>query len=358
MIKTNIKVILNFCLTDKSYTLIREIYYSLLDTRSNPFYPLSCYLQGCSSYLFKSKSVNIVNSTIRGIVVDSKIKFPSLLISTNTGLFLFKGNELIQLFSGYRFHGTSNIGSTWITTEISEGHKFGRIIKFKIGADGVLDVKEIFRTPCQYFHQADFVGEYLYVTDSSWATFGDRLHKMKFSKDMSKLESHVSVKLERPDNYIHINSIYSVNGKQFIMFHNNTILRGVKSVIMEYDLEWNFVEQHEIGGTHAHNIFALKSGLCFLDSAKGRMIWGGKSIEVSDGFTRGLAVSDKYIFVGSSIRQERSERYDTAPSIYLFEKETLKKLSCVKLPNIGDITEIRIIDEVDYTRSNHAFLKL
>jgi hypothetical protein len=86
-----------------------------------------------------------------------------------------------------------------------------------------------------------------------------------------------------------------------------------------------------------------------LEVTSGDTIWQFDQDQV---MSRGLAVTDEYIFVGISQFGNRLERYWKTGGICVIDRKTFKMIDMVEIPGSGDIQEIRIIGEKDYCHND------
>jgi hypothetical protein len=63
--------------------------------------------------------------------------------------------------------------------------------------------------------------------------------------------------------------------------------------------------------------------------------------------TRGLAVSEDYLFVGRSMYSERKTRAWQTGGLWIIDRKSLRTMDYIPLPGSGDVQEIRLIDHLD-----------
>ena len=146
----------------------------------------------------------------------------------------------------------------------------------------------------------------------------------------------------------HFNSVYKNANKVFVVAHNYDRPSEV------WVLTWpdlNILETIVTQSHWAHNVWNGELGLVVCNSKAGDLqnVLTGETLWSSnqDGvITRGLAVSDRYIFVGCSTYNERKERYWKNGGIWIIDRQTLQTVDKIVLPGSGDVQEIRFVGNV------------
>ena len=140
----------------------------------------------------------------------------------------------------------------------------------------------------------------------------------------------------RPGN--HFNSVHKVGDKVFFLAHNN----GRPSEIRE--LTWpelRVIGVKQSNAFWAHNIWIGERGFVICDSKNGSLyeLNSQKTIWRQPGesklFTRGLCVSDEYIFVGYSQHSERKDRYWNNGGVWVLDRENRKILILFHYPELA-----------------------
>lgn len=200
----------------------------------------------------------------------------------------------------------------------------------------------------QQAHQIEWVEDKILVTDTgnnslaifdSQARFLDRIYFNEIrqdDKDRGRLGNH-------------FNSVHRVEDKVYVVAHNYEKPSEV------WVLGWpdlKILGKLETRAAWAHNVWQGEWGLVICDSKHGSLyeVSSGETIWRSDdpqAFTRGLAVSDDYIFVGSSIYQERKERFWKSGKLWILDRKTLRLLDEIPLPGSGDIYDLRLVGQMD-----------
>lgn len=151
----------------------------------------------------------------------------------------------------------------------------------------------------------------------------------------------------------HVNAVLIHSGNLFINLNNNG---SRESQIYSYKLENiinssnknMFFEPEKIFNIseiyHTHDLFNLDCDIIFCDSHKGKIIRlsDQKNIYKVDGWARGIARIDKKLFIGSSMRSNRSTRYTSNLDAKLYRINLLDnniELETV-LPQCGQLNDI------------------
>lgn len=156
----------------------------------------------------------------------------------------------------------------------------------------------------------------------------------------------------------HFNSIFYKHDKVYLAAHNFD--KG--SYILE--LSWPSLEQIsdpkklEISGIH--NLWITNEGqwiVCdsnagaLVDANNGEIIWANNL----QGFTRGLAASDSYLFVGNSeLTSKRDVRTESQSGIWILDRNTWNVCDYIQLGEFGCVNEVRIYDQPDDCHQSNA----
>lgn len=147
----------------------------------------------------------------------------------------------------------------------------------------------------------------------------------------------------------HFNSIHRSGVRVYVVAHNYDRPSEV------WELTWpdlNIVTTRVSQAGWAHNLWDSEWGMVTCNSKAGTLhevisnetLWAPKEEGI---LTRGLAVSEEYVFVGRSLHNERKERYWKDGGIWVLDRKTLKTLDKILLPGSGDVHEIRLIGVLD-----------
>jgi len=147
----------------------------------------------------------------------------------------------------------------------------------------------------------------------------------------------------------HFNSVHKSGEQVYVVAHNYDRPSEV------WELTWpdlQIVTNRVSRAGWAHNVWVNEWGLVICNSKAGTLyevlsgetLWTPKEKGV---MTRGLAVSDDYIFVGCSLHNERKERYWKDGGIWIVDRKTLTTIDKITIPGSGDVHEIRLVGVPD-----------
>jgi len=198
-------------------------------------------------------------------------------------------------------------------------------------------------------HQIAFYEGKLFITDTSL----NRIHIYDLS--LKKKLTILNLGKVRKDVH-HINTIKIHNSSLLIGLNN----RGNKeSEVMFIPLEKINFSQKKIdafnifekiikinGLYHSHDLEPFHDDFLINSSHDSQVVSfkTGKSLLKTNGFSRGLAIDTKYIYVGISPLVSRSERYSKTidGKVQLFDFKTFKLLHEIILPGANQVNDILI----------------
>jgi len=156
-------------------------------------------------------------------------------------------------------------------------------------------------------------------------------------------------------NYNHFNSILINDNKLFLVAHNHSR----PSQVYMYSYPQLKLKQKLSLGSQAHNLYADKNEIYVCDSLGSMDVVSqkGSRYGIGAGYVRGLAVSEAFVFAGSSKKAKRAERQSGDCHIFKFNRETRKLIKKINLKGAGNIYDIRILDEYDHAHQIEPFLK-
>lgn len=155
----------------------------------------------------------------------------------------------------------------------------------------------------------------------------------------------------------HFNSVHLFQERVWVVAHNHTL----PSVLWE--LSWPSLEvmnKIQTGASWAHNIWVGNLGKVICDSKHGSLyeVDSGETIWKADEqpiVSRGLAVTNDYIFVGCSEYGDRGARKWNNGGLWIIDRHSLKTIDKVIFPGSGCVNEIRLIDEPDECHNGIIF---
>tara|TARA_Y100000389_G_scaffold117477_1_gene114704 strand:- start:678 stop:1577 length:900 start_codon:yes stop_codon:yes gene_type:complete len=197
-------------------------------------------------------------------------------------------------------------------------------------------------------HQMKYHKGYIFMTDCG-------LNRIIFYNLKSSGYKYLNIGKIRSD-INHLNAVMIYGDRLLIGLNNN----GRKcSEIYEYNLDSvlksndvNIYLEPDIIHTlhdiqHTHDIHILKSNLVFCDSHEGKvyMLKDLRCIYKIDGWARGLCSNSDELYVGSSVRSMRSERYTSNLDAKIYKidlSDSLINLEVV-LPNCGQVNDMVLV---------------
>lgn len=155
----------------------------------------------------------------------------------------------------------------------------------------------------------------------------------------------------------HYNSVHKVKENIYLVAHNH----GRRSSV--YHFSWPHFELQRIISTDAewaHNLWPCEHGFLICNSKHGSLydiesgqtVWKATEKPI---FTRGLAATEDYIFVGRSELGKRKDRTCNTGGVWVLDRHSLKTLDVFKFPGSGCVNEVRLISGVDDCHNGVAF---
>jgi len=113
-------------------------------------------------------------------------------------------------------------------------------------------------------------------------------------------------------------------------------------------------------GRDIHSVFVDGELLYVGDSGNGRltilnMVTKEETYVNLGMWTRGIAVTKKYILVGTSIFSPRRNRLLGHGQVSLLDRKTLEVLDTKVFDDVGAVMEVRVVDEHDYAHNEIQF---
>nr|BAO20179.1 hypothetical protein [Sphaerisporangium sp. SANK 60911] len=234
-------------------------------------------------------------------------------VTTSKGLFLWRGDELRHLVPGPTFGLTVGPDGTLYVFQQTGHH--GRVLRVRHDEE-TAKVSTWIWGLSRWVHQIDFVGEHLLVTD----TWRNRVLAYRALPGVRRL--HAS----RPDwtlfvgedsrdgrfspGYHHVNSVYRHGDLLYVMAHNHSLHTGRESEIWTFGPGRGLAGVEPTRGRCCHNVVLRDGKLMFCRSLEGTLAYDGADVFTTDGFTRGLSVTEDAVLVGVSRFAEDPARRD------------------------------------------------
>jgi hypothetical protein len=143
----------------------------------------------------------------------------------------------------------------------------------------------------------------------------------------------------------HFNSVHRIDDRIFVVAHNYDRPSEV------WELSWPELKVQDVKSgqsSWAHNYWECEWGRIICNSKAGSIyeLNSGETIWHSgeeNAMTRGLAATDRYIFVGYSSHNIRKQRSWKTGGIWVIDRKTLQTVDKILLPGAGDVHEIRVV---------------
>ena len=288
---------------------------------------------------------------------ESELGFDAVL-TTTTGIYLTNGDRTVRLLNGH-FTGLTRYAGCFFAAEERSRLKRSRIISFRLDGARAVAVRGFYTSPNRGgFHQIDFVGPHLHITDTN----NNRIIVLDSSGRVrfAIYPNHVHAENRRnqeldPLFYNHYNSLLARGDNLFVLANNATNKSGRPSQVYALALDsLNARVVPGVDGSNSHNILMHSGALLICDSLNGELVdkARGRVVFRSQYFTRGLAMNEKYVLLGGSDLARRKERDDTSSRYWVLNRDfRIEKV--VDLGKVGQIFDIRLLD-VDYGLSNES----
>lgn len=147
----------------------------------------------------------------------------------------------------------------------------------------------------------------------------------------------------------HFNSLTYQNGKMLLNAHNNGLDCG--EIYICKSGKHPKVESIERipGTTHTHCCFYLDGELatCASEQSQITTVNGNILPRKLKGYTRGIVLTQDKLVVGESQRAVREDRVNSDGIIHIYDRKSVEKIEKFNMKNIGQVAEIRCLDEHD-----------
>lgn len=278
--------------------------------------------------------------------MSKKHRWPRFLLSSYWGCWEVDEGGVKNIHKGYGLY----YGITWSKDVLyigyrgSQGHNIPEIVLLD------KDYNEIGKAPGQYneIHQILYVQDKLYVTatmdNAVDVVEGDKRYRVNWT----------DVDYDRD----HINSLHWDGENFWACYHNLCGKKGpeVRSKVVRLDKELSRVEEEFSVGKNIHNVFVDDKYLYTCGSSSGSLIrmdrkTGEEKRAYLGDWVRGLAVTDDYLLVGSSIKGPRELRLGGDLKAHLIDRKTMEVVDERMFEDFGAVFSIRIIGERDYAHT-------
>lgn len=273
-------------------------------------------------------------------------KFDYVVASRN-GLYLVNRDAWTKFCDGVFFGVTVHQGQLYCFESGQSAcnpSKRGRIVRFDPD-DGSAEPEVLVEGLDDGCHQVDFIGDAFFIVDTY------RQAVLEFDRGLRPIATHYPVPAaafnDWKGGYVHMNSIIGRGEDILLMLHKGSF--GPSEVIA-VDREFQIRRRMPLAGHRCHDLVPLEDGrLLYCDSTAGSLVvHGGPSIKIDTMMTRGLAVGQAEIAIGSSLFTERIGRR-AIPGFLTFLDREYNRLARLELPAAP--TQIRRLDGMDLSLS-------
>lgn len=253
------------------------------------------------------------------------------VVASRQGIYLVDHAACRKLVDGHFFGLTVRDGGVYCfkTVPLSEAEEkpnSGSLVRYPY-RDGELGAPDIL------FEGLDYNGHQVAFYDGSfWLVDSGNQQILEFDAGWNCRAHRIgpAVKRRGPDD-AHINSFHGRGDRIYLMFHNGH--RRMPSEIVEFDRGFEEVGRTQLPSTGCHDVVRLEDGsLLYCESIRGRIaLVGGAAHKIDELYTRGLAVGEHEIAVGSSLYGARASR-NLLPGFLTFLDRAYQRIARVYLP--------------------------
>lgn len=148
----------------------------------------------------------------------------------------------------------------------------------------------------------------------------------------------------------HLNSVFERDGKLYAIAHGHST--GSRLAVFSYP-DMRLISADSVPGrTGLHNIYVEGSLQLSCHSEAASLVdLGSQTILWEAGtpiYTRGLAVTDKWVLVGESAKTGRDLRRSSLSGVWLIDRRTWRAVDYFALGPYGAVHEVRVVDEPDF----------
>lgn len=295
----------------------------------------------------------IKNIKFENIDHDSRLDINKniFLIATSVGLYVSDGITHKRLVTNLCFGITKDSEFFYVFFKINRD--WGGIYQLRFNDKYEIIYSKRVITVSAKVHQIDIFEKKLFVTD----TANNSIKIYDLDNFSLQNEIYPNGKLDNgrnSDNYAHINSVFIRGQKIFLMFHNDSTNNGVASAIyvnrMSEFISDSKGELIQNVGSCAHNIYFDGKELHYNDSNNSIFVKGDMQKKL-EGLLRGLCLTQKTIFVGSSPFLARKDRDFGDCKIFCLDINSLDIKNVINISNIGQIQDMRIVNKADLSLS-------
>ena len=309
--------------------------------------------QGSKRLILRVISVSYLSPKNLAIKLETEdsAAWPAIFIGTIHGLLYFDGTLAKKLLEGSIYGITRHETRWYVFQKIETDFGItGRLLSFCFKSNVIEKIRIEIDNLDPEVHQIDFVHDILHLTDTAnnrilrYQLLNNRLTKLDPLYPAGRLN-----KGHESSNYVHLNSIYNLDGLSYVVFHNHTNKTGTNSQVAVLDEDGNLVKIQDTDFGCAHNFVIVDGQVIICDSQSRAAYFGDQIILQCAEFTRGVSVTNNNIIIGGSHIVDKVKRGDPSlvGKIYLIDRITHQVKDVMRLPGIGNIYEIRAIVDDD-----------
>lgn len=284
-----------------------------------------------------------------------------IIFTTARGAFLWDsvtGSK--KKFLAGKFYGATKSGNTWLFARSNnqgyrnhlENNRISDLCKVEFEGSIPLSCKSVIKGIPGEVHQIDIFRDTLVIPHTDYNQIMEfSLEALKGTSEPATIESARFLEFEA-EPFSHINSVFITKEAYHLVAHNYSWKTKRESEYIRKDKVFGHSERFELHARSAHNFLPLDGNYFFCDSEMGNLRKGESVVFKTDTFLRGLSFDGEYFFVGGSdVRFDNYKRMSQNAHIYII-RPSGAKVAEIKLPEVGDIYEIRQFDKKDYSFSN------
>ena len=262
------------------------------------------------------------------------------LLTSRSGVFLINDSRFLKVLDGKFFGVTVAAGRIYAFENCgTRPGNSGRIISFVLERDVVVDRQVMVEGLAGGCHQIDVVNESLLVVDT------DNQRIVEFDRRWRRRDHYPLPRAYNGEpGYCHMNSLLGRGSSIYLMLHHNGRRPSER---LEVDADFREIDRVSLPGRACHDLVLTGEGTWIMcDSLHGQLIdEQGCLVKIDELMTRGLAVSEHEVVVGSSLLDARPVR-DLIPGFVTFLDRSYRRLARVHVPAAP--TQIRRLEGVDY----------
>jgi len=306
---------------------------------------------------------NFFSNVLPGNVKNCNVPFKfegdfsdNIVVGTNTGLLHCDSNSVTRVLPGYVYGITKDTeNSILVQQDMLYASR-----TLSINLDDIMQTADS-RQQTEYLewiklntnsvHQIDYYDGCLYICD----TDKNRLLAVdSVTKKVKSIYPDARIYSRNSKYYRHFNSVYISADYIYLLAHNESTKSGIASQV--YVLDKNNHKLSRIINTNAknaHNIVFVDDEMVWCNTMSSTVESAKGVLFKTEGYiTRGLSITNDYIFVGGSEIAKRGDRSKTDGMIYVLDK-SWKQIASITLYGVGGVLEIRAIGH-DYGLSQSS----